>query len=60
MHAINNLLQSACLKSLNLSSNMISSKGLEVIINTLNHHPTLLSLDLGVAPKSLHKNCLSI
>lgn len=38
MHSINSLLKNTQIESLNLSSNMISEIGLEVIIDTLNRN----------------------
>ena len=58
MHAVSNLLQNALITHLNLSSNMISAKGLEVIVDSLSHNKTLLSLDLGVTKHSMHKNSI--
>ena len=49
MHAVNNILLNLPLESINLASNMISSKGLEVIINTLCTSKTLKHLNLGIS-----------
>jgi Ran GTPase-activating protein (RanGAP) involved in mRNA processing and transport len=60
MHSINSLLKNTKIEHLNLSSNMISEIGLEVIIDTLNKNTHLKSLDLGVIHNSIRKNSLGI
>ena len=60
MHAINNILLNIPLISLNLASNMISCKGLEVIIDNLSNSKTLRHLNLGVSKNSYRKNSLGL
>jgi hypothetical protein len=60
MHAIKSILKSRDLKLLNLSSNMISGEGLELILDELIEDQSLKTLDLGVTEGSMRKNSLGI
>jgi Ran GTPase-activating protein (RanGAP) involved in mRNA processing and transport len=60
MHAVKSILKSRDLKLLNLSSNMISGEGLELILDELIENQSLKTLDLGVTEGSMRKNSLGI
>ena len=56
MHAVNSILRNTQIRNLNLSSNMISEVGLEIIIDNLTKNQSLKVLDLGVITGSIRKN----
>lgn len=58
MHAVKSLIASNCCKQLNLSSNMISESGLNMILKDLTSNTSLELLDMGVWKKSIRKNSI--
>lgn len=48
MHSIKSIIANTRIRHLNLSSNMISEAGLEMIVDDLSKSMVLKSLDLGV------------
>ena len=60
MHAIKNIINNTGVKNINLSSNMISGEGLELILDDLIANTNLKVLDIGVIEGSMRKNSLGI
>jgi Ran GTPase-activating protein (RanGAP) involved in mRNA processing and transport len=60
MSSIKNILNEHKLVHLNLASNKITSEGLKVIFESLTGNPVLRELNLGVHPRSLHRNILGV
>lgn len=60
MHSIKSIIVNTRIKHLNLSSNMISESGLEMIVDDLSKSSVLKSLDLGVQEGSIRKNSIGV
>jgi Ran GTPase-activating protein (RanGAP) involved in mRNA processing and transport len=62
MHSIKNIIKGCGTKliSLNLASNMISGKGIELFLEDLIQNTNLKHLDLGVLETSSRKNSLGV
>jgi Ran GTPase-activating protein (RanGAP) involved in mRNA processing and transport len=60
MHAVKSILKCTELKSLNLSSNMISGEGFELLLDDLIQNKHLKHLDMGIVEGSMRKNSLGV
>jgi len=60
MHAVKNIISNTKIEHINLSSNMISEIGLEMLVPDLTKNVRLKTLDLGVIEGSIRKNSLGI
>jgi len=60
MHAVKNIISNTKIEHINLSSNMISEIGLEMLVPDLTKNTRLKTLDFGVVEGSIRKNSLGI